>query len=187
MCTGGGVNKYPVNSKRANVWFNRCLLQISSMLVHLCAQLHHGKPIYYGSVLTAQALSLVLLRSWSLLFHVNWKSWDCGTCDISALLLNSNVKIMGGKRILMIICRGSETKDEQRTEDTCTVWATDVRMRVYRYPIHSQLSFYPESTYSLAHPFQFCRCVPQLCAKVDREVFVHSWLQRPKKKKRLTK
>lgn len=66
--------------------------------------------VHYDIALTITALSLALLGFWSPLYHVNWKSWDWGTCDISALLLNSNVKIVGGKRILTMIFKRKQNK-----------------------------------------------------------------------------
>lgn len=75
----------------------------------LCSQCHE-KFMHYDIALTGQALSLVVLVFWSPLCHVNWKSWAWGTCDISALLLNSNVKMVGGKRILMMIFKGKQNK-----------------------------------------------------------------------------
>lgn len=110
----------------------------------------HENSVYYNIALTIQALSLALLGFWSPLYHVNWKSWDWGTCDISALLLNSNVKIVGGRRMLMTIFKRKQSKISSRDYTRHKYYSNNkVKILVYRKcQTHHQLSWYSDSSHT---------------------------------------
>ena len=109
-----------------------------------CSQCHENL-VHYDIALTRQALSLGALAFWSPLYHVNWESWDWGTCDISALLLNSNVKMVGGKRILMMIFKRKENKVSSGGYTRHKYDPNKVKIWVYiKCQIHPQFSGYPD-------------------------------------------